>query len=480
MPKISVILTTYNRPELLKRSIQSVLDQSFTDFELLVVSDGIDKKNRKVAESFKDDRIRYIEIEHFGNHSKPKNEGTKLAVGEYICYLDDDNAYRIDHLAILLKEIENSEFDIVYGERWMIDDVGLGQDGEKMESTIGVTNDFVSGILMRTNFIDTSDTLIKRDVLFTLGGWDERYKKYLDWNLWVRADKYGFKFKHVPTVITDYHMVKGCMSMDKLDTDGMMKPAWDPIDCEIQLPYLREVTEPKVAIFTLTYNRLSETTVSFGTLQTTAGYPFTHLVVDNGSSDGTLEYLKDYAKDKDVQLIINSDNKGISIASNQALDWIKDKGYDIIVKVDNDAIFKTKGWLAKMVRIWKANRKLALSCYISGLKDNPGGAPRFVYGKICGELIGMARHLGGICHLVDSRAYDNFRWPTDETLHGNQDVELSMYLQAHGYQMGYLENFFVNHGLDGTQGQLERYKDYFERRKWEKCHIYGDQYEEST
>jgi glycosyltransferase involved in cell wall biosynthesis len=255
-----------------------------------------------------------------------------------------------------------------------------------------------------------------------------------------------------------------------------MRPKWDAVDCEIEVPYLKKVVEPKVAIFTLTYNRLSETTVSFGTLHNTANYPFTHIVVDNGSSDGTVEYLKEYAKDKDVQLIINADNKGISIASNQALDWAKGK-YDIIVKVDNDAIFKTKKWLSKMVEIWKANRKIALSCYVSGLRDNPGGAPRVVYGTIKGELVGMARHLGGITHFVDARAYDEFRWPEEETLHGNQDVEFSMYLTSQNYQMAYLENYFVNHGLDGTEGQMKKHKDYFEKRKWEKCHVYGDKYE---
>ena len=192
-------------------------------------------------------------------------------------------------------------------------------------------------------------------------------------NLWCRADKYGYKFKHVNAVITNYHLVSGCMSMDPLDSKDRFVPAWDPIDCEIEVPYLKEVKEPRVAVFSLTYDRLSETTVSFGSLQNTANYPFTHIVVDNGSSDGTVNWLKEYSKDKDVQLIINADNKGISVASNQAVDWAMDQKYDIIVKVDNDAIFKTKGWLNKMVRIWKGNRKLALSCYISGLEDNPGG-----------------------------------------------------------------------------------------------------------
>ena len=472
MPKISIVTSTYGRPDLIKRCIESVQSQSFQDYEHIIVQDGQDKETNKSVESYSDPKIKYFEIEHFGNHSKPKNEGIRKATGEYICFLDDDVEFRPDHLAILLKEIETYGVDIVYGERWMIDDTGGG-----FESTVGSTSDFDVALLLRQNYIDTSDTLMKKSTLVELGGWDERYQKYLDWNLWCRAAKYGYTFKHVNSVITNYHLVKGCMSTQQLDSDGMMKPKWDPMDCEIQLPYLRDVVEPRVAIFTLTYERLSETTVSFDTLQNTADYPFTHFVVDNGSQDGTVEYLKEYSSKHDVQLIINADNKGISLASNQAIDAIKKHGYDIIVKVDNDAIFKTKGWLSKMVRVWKANRKLALSCYISGLKDNPGGAPRLVYGKICGELVGMTRHLGGIVHFVDSKAYDDFRWPTDETLHGNQDVELSVYLKSQGYQMAYLENFYCNHGLDGTSGQLEKHKSYFERRKWEKCHVYGEQYD---
>lgn len=476
-PTISVITSCYNRKDELKRCIESVQNQSFEDYEHVIVQDGHNQEIRKVVEAYNDPKIRYFEVDHFGNHSRPKNFGTQQAQGEYLNYLDDDVAFRVDHLSILYKAITESDVDIVYGERWMVDEVGLGPEGQKMESTIGVTGDFQSGLLMRTNFIDTSDALLKKEIVFNLGGWDERFKKYLDWNLWCRADKYGYKFKHIPSVITDYYITKGCMSMDQLDSKGMMQPAWDPIDCEVEVPFLKEVKEPRVAIFSLTYDRLSETAVSFGTLHNTANYPFTHIVVDNGSSDGTVDWLKEYAQGKDVQLIINSENKGISLASNQALDWAKSQDYDIIVKVDNDAIFKTKKWLSKMVQIWKANRKLALSCYISGLKDNPGGAPRVVYGKICGELVGMARHLGGIVHFVDAKAYDDFRWPTDETLHGNQDVEMSLYLASRGYQMGYLENYFVNHGIEGTKGQEDKYKDYFERRKWEKHHVFGDKYE---
>ena len=101
---ISIITSTFDRPKLLKRCIESVQNQSYQDYEHIIVQDGKDPKTKKVVESYNDPKIRYFEIEHFGNHSRPKNFGTKQAKGEYLAYLDDDVALRPDHLLILLKE----------------------------------------------------------------------------------------------------------------------------------------------------------------------------------------------------------------------------------------------------------------------------------------------------------------------------------------------------------------------------------------
>jgi len=92
-------------------------------------------------------------------------------------------------------------------------------------------------------------------------------------------------------------------------------------------------------------------------------------------------------------------------------------------------------------------------------------------------LIGVTRHLGGICHFVDAKVYKTFRWNEDSTLHGIQDLELSRYLVSMGYGMGYLENYFCEH-KDGTGGQEIKYKEYFERRKIEKTTKYDRNYEE--
>lgn len=454
---ISVIITSYNRPEMLLKAIESVKKQTYKDFEIIVVDDHSD------IEPTIPEGVKYKRLEvNSGGPAKPRNEGIMMAKGEYVCFLDEDNTYREDHLALLHKAIQDC--DVAYADRMVY------ENGEI--KGIGVYSDYRLDILMEHNFIDTSDFIVRRQLLLDIGGWDERYKRMLDWNLMVRLGKLDCKFTHIPIILTDYY----------IHSDNLSKKdpviGWTPVDLDIELPFCgHEIKDPKIAIFTLTYDRREYTEVCFDTLYETAGQPFDHYIVDNGSTDGTVEYLKKLKNPLgEIHLILNNDNKGIAIASNQAIDAMGDK-YDIIMKSDNDAYYKNKGWLETMVKIWRSNRKIALSCYIEGLRDNPGGAPRIMYGEIKGEQLGVTKHLGGICHFVDARAYKDFRWDENSTLHFMSDLVFSNYLLSIGYGMGYLENWFCEH-KDGTEGQEVKYKEYFERRKKERITKYERTYEE--
>jgi len=462
---ISVIITSHaNRGNQCKNAIQSVLNQTFPDLEVIVVDDASTDDTEKVIKSLPDNRIRYFRRKRSrGIHSIVKNKGIRESRGDYIAFLDSDNTYRPDHLRILMREFEaDPELDVAYGDRWIH---ASDYDG------IGYFGDYSLGNLIVRNYIDTSDALIKRKALYYVGGWDERYKRYADWNLFLRMGKAGFKFKRVPQVITDYYISKDSISRLSENKGNPYRPVWDPYDLEIRLPHLGDIPFVRVAVFSITYDRLKYTKKAFKSLNETAEYPFDHFVVDNGSKDGTKKVLRDNF-DED-HLIINKDNKGISIASNQALELITRSGeYDCILKFDNDCMCITPGWLLKMVDIYKSNHRLALSCYVQGLRDNPGGAPRIGYGRIRGELVGLTKHLGGICHFVSAKGYEGWRWPEDEQLHGLQDLEFSQHLLQSGYQMAYLENYFVSHGPLGTEAQQRDYPNYFERRKGEKIKRY--------
>lgn len=465
---------------MLLRAIESVKKQTYKDFEIIVVDDCSNIKRSVGTDDVLTQDLTTYNVENYikknpelkisykkldknsGGPAKPRNEGIMMAKGEYVTFLDEDNTYREDHLMLLHKAIQ--ECDVAYADRMVY------ENGEI--KGVGVHSDYRLDILMEQNFIDTSDFIIRRRLLLDIGGWDERYKRMLDWNLMVRLGKMGCKFVHVPIILTDYHIHSDNLSK----RDPVI--GWTPVELDIELPFCgHEIKNPRIAIFTLTYDRREYTEVCFDTLYETAGQPFDHYIVDNGSTDGTVEYLKKLKNPLGkIHLILNKDNKGIAIASNQAINAMGN-GYDIIMKSDNDAYYKSKGWLAKMVEIWRTNRMVALSCYIEGLRDNPGGAPRVMYGTLKGEQIGVTKHLGGICHFVDAKAYKDFRWNEDSTLHGLQDLEFSTYLLRIGYGMGYLENWFCEH-KDGTVGQETKYKEYFKRRKTERITKYQRNYEE--
>ena len=478
---ISVIVSTHQgRKERCQKAIQSIIDQTYKDFEVIVVNDAAKDGTNEMVRAFKDPRIKLIiRKECFGNDTKPKNEGILASKGSYISFLDSDNQYLPDHLMVLMNEAKKSPLaDVIYGDRLIIDDKG------EMDPTIGINSDFNVALLFERNFIDTSDVLIKREALFDVGGFDERYEKYVDWNLWIRMSKGIKKFKHVAKVITNYHLhadMKSLRVKDQWDgktpwgmdtPERIFKPKWDPMELEIKLPYLGVMSAPTVAVYSLAMNRLEYTKIMYESLHK-AGFPFDWYVVDNHSTDGTVEWLKSLKSDKIVQgihLILNSENVGISVGNNQAIDAMKGK-YDFIASIDNDCKIHTDNWLKEMLHIFESHYQILLSPYIEGLVENAGGVPRYAYRNLRGHVVGLTPHLGAICLMMHKSVFDTWRWNEKDFMHGLQDLELTKHSKALGYVCAYVEDLRAEH-IDSSVGQMKRFPDYFKERVYQKTHIY--------
>lgn len=462
-PKISVVLSTFNREERLKRAIDSILGQSFKDFELIIVDDASPDGTEDVVKSYDDKRIVYIKRDkNFGTHTRPKNEGTKAAKADLIAYFDDDNIMLKEHLAVLYKYQMDTDVDVVYGQSVIVDESLRNPPSVSVASDINASD----GInILERNFIDTNQVLVKKKAIERIGGWDESLPRFADWNLFVRLKKVNASFFFIPIIITEYHVHEG---MNQARYQDFM---FDTQACKVwpDKTIYGERKPPKVAIFTLTKDRIDYTKTSFRSLHEKTKYPFDHYVVDNGSKDGTVEWLQEYqSKHKGVTVINNLENVGISKGSNQALDAMGDE-YDIIIKVDNDCEMLSSKWLESFVDIYEMNPRLILSPAVEGLVDNPGGVPRQGgYGILNQKyLIGVTPHIGGIFCVAPATAYDNFRWPNDDFLHSNQDAQFSLYARESGYTLGYLENTRCVH-IDTTAGQKEKYKGYFKLREKEK------------
>lgn len=109
--KISVILPAYNEEKYIKNAIESVLNQSFNDFELIIVNDGSSDNTRKIIENIDDTRIKIINQTNQGPGAS-RNNAMKIAQGDYIMFLDGDDEYCPDALQIAYDEITSNNTDI--------------------------------------------------------------------------------------------------------------------------------------------------------------------------------------------------------------------------------------------------------------------------------------------------------------------------------------------------------------------------------
>lgn len=113
IPLISVIIPTYNRASLIKRSAQSVLNQTYKNLELIIVDDGSTDNTEEVINSIKDERIVYVKQQNQGCCAA-RNKGIDLAKGEYIAFQDSDDVWHSDKLEKQIETLKQNNADVVF------------------------------------------------------------------------------------------------------------------------------------------------------------------------------------------------------------------------------------------------------------------------------------------------------------------------------------------------------------------------------
>jgi len=224
----------------------------------------------------------------------------------------------------------------------------------------------------------------------------------------------------------------------------------------------------KVAIFSLTRDRLEYTQHCFATLRELAGHPYDHYVIDNGSEDGTQDWLEDQAgRHKLHHVEYLATNHGISVAWNIALDTISAGAYDLIINADNDCEVVTPSIVAHIVEVYESigplDREYVLSPRVEGINNQPH---RTRVEGLGGHRLGLTGHVGGI-FCVRPAALAHYRYPEDLPLASGQDSHFSGWAHKQGAFVGYIEDLVVNH-YETTNGQARRYPEYFLRKQIEE------------
>jgi glycosyltransferase involved in cell wall biosynthesis len=204
MSLVSIIIPAYNGEKFLPRSIGSVLAQTFTDWELIVVDDGSTDGTKKVVEEFikKDHRIFYYYEENSGGPAKPKNTAWRYVRGEYVAYLDQDDEWLPEKLEKQVALFKESGQDVgLVGC-----DVFLARDNGKIFGKYTTQRSNVFPTLLERNYIySNSSVMIRRDTIEKVGSRDECLKYAEDWDMWIRIAKNGYNFAFVSDPLLKYY-----------------------------------------------------------------------------------------------------------------------------------------------------------------------------------------------------------------------------------------------------------------------------------
>lgn len=179
---ISVVIPTYNSQNTIIRTLSSVLNQTYKDYEIIIIDDGSTDKTKELIESFLQDKkviYKYIYQKNAGP-SVARNNGVQNAIGEYIAFLDSDDEWHPKKLEMQIQIIKEKNL-LFLGSTYTFDDL-IDENMEKIE-----LKKFSFKKLIWSNKFSTPGVIIKRSFFEELGGFDISMKYAEDYDLWLRA-----------------------------------------------------------------------------------------------------------------------------------------------------------------------------------------------------------------------------------------------------------------------------------------------------
>jgi glycosyltransferase involved in cell wall biosynthesis len=194
-PRVSVVTATYNRSNVLRYTIESVLASTFTDFEMIVVGDACTDDTEEVVRSFGDPRLRFVNLlTNSGEQAGPNNEGIRLARGEFVAFINHDDLWTPEHLSVCLEAIGSGDF---------VATLGIGIDEHEVPHLTGVCR---RGLYEPHAFLPASTWLVRRTLFEddAAGPWRSARELHVapsqEWLF--RASKKGYVLRSIPRVTT--------------------------------------------------------------------------------------------------------------------------------------------------------------------------------------------------------------------------------------------------------------------------------------
>ena len=215
---VSIVLPTYNRGEMLKKTISSIISQTYTNWELIIVDDASNDNTAGIVKGMDDSRICYVKNEKNCGSNYSRNRGAELANGEFLAFIDSDNEWMPEKLE---KQINCFE---VQGELELVFCKVLVNEGGFEKIVPNEQIEDLKEIMVRKNIVDTSATLMRKAAFEKVGKFDERISRLQDWDLFFRF----IVVNECPTLYIDE-----CLDINYIQEDSISKNNWKLFDSMI-------------------------------------------------------------------------------------------------------------------------------------------------------------------------------------------------------------------------------------------------------
>jgi len=218
-PRVSVVIPSYNRASFLPETIESVLAQTYIDYEIIVVDDGSTDDTPSVLAGYKG-RITVIRQENQGL-SAARNTGIRHSCGAYLAFLDSDDLFLPSHLHVLTQVLDwNPDTDIAYGQPYVLrnserDKLYTPEDVNMSVGRFFIELDRLATSLLRGNLFFVPTVLVRRTALEKLARpfFDTDLSPYADWDMWLRLVLNHASVARVEDKVAIYRVHDGNMSV---------------------------------------------------------------------------------------------------------------------------------------------------------------------------------------------------------------------------------------------------------------------------
>ena len=200
-PLVSIVIPTYNHAKFISKALKSVIDQTYKNWEAIVIDNNSTDDTDKVINQYNDPRIKYLKINNDGVIAKSRNLGIEAAQGEWIAFLDSDDWWTEDKLKTCINEI-NENVDLLYHDLEVINKSKSylkkrKYKGRQLKKPILI--DLLIGAITNGNAIAQSSVMLRKNLFTKIRGIDEN-KKLVgaeDYNTWLRIAQITDQFKYI-------------------------------------------------------------------------------------------------------------------------------------------------------------------------------------------------------------------------------------------------------------------------------------------